>query len=87
MEGLNAYIAGQQGDFPGELKLLGLTPEPWTIEDVVTILHFANWSQAANYKAELLTQKLIDRFGLDYVRGNLLPILVNPDRKESAARA
>ena len=87
VEGLNAYIEGQAGDHPGELKLLGLTPEPWTIEDVVTILHFANWSQAANYKAELLTQKLIDRFGLDYVRGNLLPILVNPDRKQNAARA
>jgi penicillin G amidase len=87
VEGLNAYVAEHASDHPGELKLLGLTPHPWTVEDVVTILHFANWSQAANYKAELLTQKLIDRFGLEYVRGNLLPILVNPDRTENAERA
>jgi penicillin G amidase len=79
--GLNAYIRDHTADHPAELKLMGLTPTPWTIEDVVTILHFANWSQAANYKAELLTQKLIDRFGLGKVQSDLLPILTNPDRQ------
>ena len=89
VEGLNAYIRDHAADHPAELKMLGLTPTPWTIEDVVTILHFANWSQAANYKAELLTQKLIDRFGLERVRSELLPILTNPDRqaKDSPAIA
>jgi penicillin amidase len=82
VEGLNAYIRDHAKDHPAELKLMGLTPTPWTIEDVVTILHFANWSQAANYKAELLTQKLIDRFGLGVVQTDLLPILTNPDRRE-----
>jgi len=80
VEGLNAYISGNVADHPAELRMLGLTPQPWTIEDVVAILHFANWSQAANYKSELLTQKLIDRFGLAKVQTELLPILVNPDR-------
>lgn len=82
--GLNAYITGHVADHPAELKALGLTPQPWTIVDVMTILHFANWSQAANYKAELLTQKLIDRFGLDKVKSDLLPILRNPDRRQPA---
>ena len=80
VEGLNAYITRHTEDHPAELRLLGLTPEPWTIADVMTLLHFANWNQAANYKAELLTQKLIDRFGLAKVESELLPILVNPDR-------
>lgn len=83
VEGLNDYITGHAADHPAELKLLGITPTPWTIEDVVTILHFANWSQAANYKAELLTQKLIDKFGLAKVESELLPILVNPDRRNN----
>lgn len=52
-----------------------------------TLLHFANWNQAANYKAELLTQKLIDRFGLEKVESELLPILVNPDRTNNPAPA
>ena len=80
LEGLNAYISRHADDHPAELKLLGLTPEPWTVADVMTLLHFVNWNQAANYKAELLTQKLIDRFGLAKVERELLPILVNPDR-------
>lgn len=85
VEGLNAYITGNVADHPAELRMMGLTPQPWTIEDVVAILHFTNWSQAANYKAELLTQKLIDRFGLAKVQAELLPILVNPDRQVNTA--
>ncbi len=87
VEGLNDYIAGHAADHPAELKLLGITPTAWTIEDVVTILHFANWSQAANYKAELLTQKLIDKFGLAKVESELLPVLVNPDRRNNPPMA
>lgn len=87
VEGLNAYVTGHSGDHPAELKALGLTPQPWTVVDVMTILHFANWSQAANYKAELLTQKLIDRFGLEKVKTDLLPILRNPDRRQPEAAA
>ena len=83
VEGLNAYITRHAEDHPGELKLVGLTTEPWTVADVMTLLHFVNWNQAANYKAELLTQKLIDRFGLAKVESELLPILVNPDRENN----
>ena len=48
-----------------ELKLAGFMPRPWTLEDMVTVLHLGNWSQAANFKAELTMQKLIDKFGAD----------------------
>ncbi|HPG63310.1 MAG TPA: penicillin acylase family protein, partial [Casimicrobium sp.] len=50
-EGLNAYIVGNATDLPAELKLAGFTASPWSLEDLVTVLHFVNWSQAANYKA------------------------------------
>ncbi len=87
LEGLNAYITLHRADHPAELKAFGLSPEPWTIADVMTILHFANAQQAANYRAELLTQQLIDRFGLARVKSDLLPILRNPDRRQPEAEA
>ncbi len=81
-EGLNAYITGHADDHPVELKLAGFTPRPWTLEDMVTVLHVGNWSQAANFKAELTMQKLIDKFGADKAGAELAPVNVNPDRKQ-----
>ena len=80
-EGMNAYITAHADDHPVELKLAGFVPRPWTLEDMVTVLHFVNWSQAANFKAELGMQKLIDKFGADKALRDLLPMNVNPDRK------
>jgi len=80
-EGLNAYITGHASDHPVELKLAGFVPRPWTLVDMVAILHLGNWSQAANFKAELTMQKLIDKFGADKAGAELAPVNVNPDRK------
>ena len=81
-EGLNAYISGHAEDHPRELKLAGFTPQPWTVADMVTVLHYVNWSQAANFKAELTMQKLIDKFGAEKVARELSPINVNPQRSQ-----
>jgi penicillin amidase len=82
VEGLNAYITGHTNDHPLELRLAGFTPRPWTLEDMVTALHLANWSQAANFKAELTMQKLIDKFGADKALRELAPMNVNPLRTQ-----
>lgn len=79
-EGMNAYITRYTDDHPVELKLAGFVPRPWTLEDMVTVLHFVNWSQAANFKAELTMQKLIDKFGADKALRDLAPVNVNPFR-------
>ena len=81
-EGLNAYIAGHADDHPLELKLAGFVPRPWTLEDMVTALHLGNWTQAANFKAELTMQKLIDKFGADKALRELAPVNVNPLRTQ-----
>jgi penicillin amidase len=78
-QGMNAYIKGHAGDLPVELRLAGFQARPWSLEDMVTVLHIVNWSQAANYKAELLMQQLIDKLGADQAR-ELLPVNTNPDR-------
>ena len=81
-EGMNAYISSHDGDHPLELKLAGFVPRPWTLEDMVTVLHFVNWSQAANFKAELTMQKLIDKFGAEKALRELAPVNVNPLRTQ-----
>jgi len=78
-QGINAYITAHADDLPVELRIAGFTTGPWTVEDLLTVLHFINLSQAANYKAELLAQKLIDKFGPQRVL-ELFPLNVNPDR-------
>jgi penicillin amidase len=87
-QGINAYITQHVEDLPAELKLAGFTATPWTLVDMLTVLHFINLSQAANYRSELLAQRLIDKFGGERAL-ELFPVNVNPDRErkvlESAA--
>ncbi|MDO8418396.1 MAG: penicillin acylase family protein [Rubrivivax sp.] len=84
-EGMNAYITGHANDLPLELGLAGFTARPWTLDDMVTVLHYVNWSQAANVKAELVMQQLVDKFGADKAASDLAPINVNPDRQRQPA--
>ncbi|HYS11879.1 MAG TPA: penicillin acylase family protein, partial [Burkholderiaceae bacterium] len=78
-QGINAYITAHADDLPVELRIAGFTTAPWSVEDLLTVLHFVNLSQAVNYKAELLAQRLIDKFGPQRVL-ELFPLNVNPDR-------
>ena len=84
-EGMNAFITGHPGDLPVELRLAGFQTGQWSIEDMVTVLHFVNLSQAANYKSELLAQKLIDKLGPERAR-ELFPVNVNIDRREQPVK-
>lgn len=84
-EGLTAYAAKTE-DHPVELKVAGFKPGPWSVEDLVAVLHFVNYSHATNYKAELLMQAMIDRLGFEKA-SRLFPLNVNPDRKADQAAA
>jgi penicillin amidase len=85
-QGLNAYIESHPSDLPAELGLAGFRASRWSLDDMVTVLHFVNLSQAANYKSELLAQRLIDRFGAERA-AELLPLNVNPDRERKVLAA
>lgn len=80
-EGLNAYIEHHAGDLPVELRIAGFSASRWSVEDLVTVLHFVNLSQAANYKAELVMQQLIDALGPERA-AELFPLNHNPDRTQ-----
>ena len=79
LDGLNAYIATQQHEFPLELSLMGHTPEPWTLEDSAIILQYISLMHSVNMKAEAVAQTLIDTVGPD-MAASLTSINVNPDR-------
>lgn len=83
LEGLNAYIATRQGEFPVELSLLGHTPEPWTLEDSALILQYISLQHSVNYQAEAIAQALVDTVGLARA-ATLMSINVNPDRVPEA---
>ena len=67
-DGINAYIGTHASDHPLELSVAGLAPRPWSVADLVTLIHFIHYSHAANIKAEIVAQQLIDRLGLDRAR-------------------
>jgi penicillin G amidase len=85
-EGMNAYITAHANDHPRELQLAGFSTRPWTLEDMVTVLHYVNWSQAANFKSELTMQKLIDKFGAERTLRELSAVNVNPLRQQQVIR-
>jgi len=77
--GINAYLACCERDFPLELSLMGIEPEPWTIEDIVSVMHFVGLTHGRNMDDELLTTQLVAAVGAERA-GQLLPITLNPDR-------
>ncbi len=79
-EGMNAYIRDHADDHPIELRLAGFEPQPWTLVDMLTVLHYVNWSQTVNFRDELTLQKLIDRLGADRALRELAPVHINPLR-------
>jgi penicillin amidase len=83
-QGLNAYIEDHASDHPAELRLAGFRTRPWTLEDMVLILHFAGWSQSVNYRSELVVQQLIDALGPERA-AELFPLNLNPDRQAPLA--
>ena len=48
LEGLNAYVRDYTDEHPVSLRLLGITPQPWTLEDTVTLSYFLNMVSSSN---------------------------------------
>lgn len=80
VDGINAYIQSYPDEHPIELKAVGLTPHPWTVADLVALVHFVHYSHSTNFKAEVVAQRLIDRLGIDRAR-QIFPLTANPDWK------
>ena len=78
VDGINGYIETHPSDLPLELKIVGIVPRPWSVADLATFIHFVHYLSGANFKSEIVAQKLIDRLGFDRAR-ELFPLNLNPD--------
>lgn len=84
-DGMNAYITRHAADHPLEPRLVGLPVRPWSVDDLVTAVHYVHYAQASNFRAEVVAQQLLDRLG-QRARA-ILPLTVNPDRGDDVAHA
>ncbi len=66
LDGINQYI--EAGVTPVELRLLGITPEKFTLKDVYNIFGFMSFSFAMAQKTDPLLTDIRDRFGMDYLK-------------------
>jgi penicillin G amidase len=78
VDGINGYLQAYPSDLPVELKLAGLKPRPWSVADLVTLVHFVHYTHSTNFKAEVVAQKLMDKLGLERAR-EIFPLTINPD--------
>ena len=76
--GVNDFIASREHEFPLMLGVMGHTPTPWRVEDMLAIQFFGVWSSSVNWKQELLTLRLIDALGSGRAH-QLRPLTINPD--------
>ncbi|MEZ5566267.1 MAG: penicillin acylase family protein [Gammaproteobacteria bacterium] len=78
LEGLNAYIATRASEQPFGYALLGMTPTPWTLEDIMTLQYFLSWQSSVNWQAELIAQEISDRVGPRRA-AEIRQVTINPD--------
>jgi len=86
-DGVNAWIKKCGKKLPPEFKILGYTPEPWTLTDITNIIGFIGWDLAsANLTDEINNYKLVKKLGPEKASGliadwNLVDEVVFPDFK------
>lgn len=76
-EGFNAYLKVGQDEFPLELGLLGIEPQPLTPVDIVSVTHFVGLFHSQNMEDEILSLNLAA--STKYAQ-ELLPLSINLDR-------
>lgn len=78
-EGFNEYLKVGKDEFPLELSLLGIDPQPMVPEDLVAVTHFVGFFHSQNMEDEVLSLNLAARMDL---ASELLPLSVNLDRSK-----
>ena len=66
--GVNAYLESHQDRLPIEFKLLGYRPEPWGVDDYLSILTFVNWGLSMGWHVDLTAARVLDTVGEDRMR-------------------
>lgn len=80
VNGINAYSTQMHKEHPIEMKLAKLEAEPWTVEDVLSVLYMIGFTSSGNYKSELIFSKLFQKLKPAEAM-SISPISVGPDCK------
>jgi len=78
LDGINAFIDTRTDEYPLMFSVMGHEVDRWTLEDILAIQYFRIWSSSVNWRQELLTLQLIDKFGPQRAH-ELRPLTINPD--------
>lgn len=62
-DGVNAYIDRNQNNLPVEYRLLGYSPEPWTIEHSVGYIRLMAWELNVAWHLDVVLGAILDRVG------------------------
>jgi penicillin amidase len=90
--GVNAFIQMHPSRLAAEFNLLRVTPEPWTILDVLAYAKVVAWSISSNWESELTRLHLVEALGPvgaselepDYPAAN--PVILEALERDSAVR-
>ncbi|MGA9364608.1 MAG: penicillin acylase family protein [Bacteroidota bacterium] len=61
--GVNSFISNQKGKLPVEFDILGITPEPWTVEDCLIIVRLMAWELNMSWWINLTLADLANKLG------------------------
>ena len=78
LEGVNAYIATQEQEFPLAVRMSGTAPAPYTLEDICAHYLLQAYDLTENWRSEWLAQRLVDRLGREKA-AQISLVSVNPD--------
>jgi len=63
IHGINTFIQLHPHQLPVEFTLLGITPEPWRIRDVLQWGKIQGWTLSGNWETELIRARLVAKLG------------------------
>ena len=78
LQGVNAYIATREDEFPLAVRFSPEPPKPFTLEDLTAQYLFLAFNSTGNWRAELLSQALVDHLGAERA-AEISMLTVNPD--------
>lgn len=66
LEGINQFIAS--GNIPIEYKILGIKPDPFSVEDIYNVMGYMAFSFAMAHKTEPVATYILEKLGADYLK-------------------
>jgi penicillin amidase len=62
-EGVNAYIETHIDRLPFEFTVLRYKPDPWAVDDYLTIIKVINWALSVGWKVDLTAARILEKVG------------------------